>query len=124
MWAIILEQAETALSFIVLAIIASLGSIVTALVYRSRDALLDWIVSRTTESQRNTLWRIAQEAYAHAESAGIVEKGQAKLSLAYDYAAKQLSNIGIKVTSTEIKAAIEQACLEQKKPQTPAGNNS
>lgn len=115
MWDSVIEQAQGALSVLVLAVITSLVTVITAIVYTSRDAFLTWLKSRTTESQRNTLWKIAQEAFARAEAAGLPEKGAAKLDYAYDYAAKKLLNVGIKLTADEIKAAIEKACLEHNK---------
>jgi LL-H family phage holin len=115
MWDNLIEQAHGALSVVVLALITSLAGIVIAFIYSARDKALEWLKSKTTESQRNTLWKIAQEAFAHAEAAGLPEKGKEKLNYALDYAAKRLQDVGIDVTTAEIKAAIEKACLEHNK---------
>lgn len=115
MWDSVIEQLQGALSVIVLALITSLAGIIITFIYTARDRFMKWLESKTTESQRNTLWKIAQEAFARAEAAGITEKGAAKLDYAYDYAAKKLLNVGIHVTVDEIKAAIEKACLEHNK---------
>lgn len=115
MWDNLIEQAHGALSVVVLALITSLAGIVIAFIYSARDKALEWLKSKTTESQRNTLWKIAQEAFAHAEAAGLPEKGKGKLNYALDYAAKRLQDVGIDVTTAEIKAAIEKACLEHNK---------
>lgn len=114
-WNSVIEQAQGALSVVVLAVITSLAGILIAFVYTARDKALKWLESKTTESQRNTLWKIAQEAFAHAEVAGLPEKGKEKLNYALDYAAKRLQDAGIDVTTAEMKAAIEKACLEHNK---------
>ena len=115
MWDSVIEQAQSALSVVVLAAVSSLATVLIAFAYAARDKAMKWLESKTTESQRNTLWKIAQEAFAHAEAAGLPEKGMQKLDYALDYAAKRLREVGINVTTTEIKAAIENACIEHNK---------
>ncbi|MFD1136721.1 phage holin [Paenibacillus urinalis] len=64
------------------------------------------------KNQRETFHKIANEAFAFAETMFTNEASQDKLNRAYDYASAKLKNLGITLTPEEITAAIEKACLE------------
>jgi hypothetical protein len=78
-----------------------------------------WIESKTTESQRQTLQLVGQEAFAHAETVYKGMGGDAKLQGAVDYASQHLRDAGINVTSPEIQAAISSAWIDNKAKVNP-----
>jgi hypothetical protein len=83
-----------------------------------------WLEARTTSTQRDTLHKIAQEAFAHAETAWKDWDGQDKLQAAFDYASRQLKGAGVNVTSDEMKAAIHAAWLKYDQEQKAAGTKT
>lgn len=67
----------------------------------------DFFESRTTASQRETLHRLAEEAYARAEKIG-----RNKLYVAIEYVTKHMQQKGIPISEEEIRAAIEKAWIQ------------
>lgn len=78
-----------------------------------------WIAARkaaseatSAESIQNTLWSVAQEAYAKAEAALGELAGSEKMDLALNYAVKRLRALGIVVNADEIRAKIQEAWIK------------
>lgn len=78
-----------------------------------------WIAARkaaaeakSAESIQNTLWSVAQEAYAKAEHALGELAGSEKMDLALNYAVKRLRALGIVVNADEIRAKIQEAWVK------------
>lgn len=89
-----------------------------------------WIAARkaaaeakSAESIQNTLWSVAQEAYAKAEAAIGELAGSDKMDLALNYAVKRLRALGIVVNADEIRAKIQEAWVKLDKiPKQQAGS--
>ncbi|WP_054954996.1 phage holin [Paenibacillus dakarensis] len=64
------------------------------------------------KNQREIFHKIANEAFAHAETVFKSESSRNKMAQAFIYASSKLGDIGINVSDKEITAAIERACLE------------
>lgn len=64
------------------------------------------------KNQRELFHKIANEAFAYAETVYKSETSRNKLNQAFMYASNKLGDLGISVTTEEITAAIEKACLE------------
>lgn len=79
-----------------------------------KDFLLNWLEAHTTEKQRQTLHRFAQEAFSFAETVYASNNGPSKLAAATAYLSSRLKEKGITFTPDEIRASIEKACLDYK----------
>jgi LL-H family phage holin len=64
------------------------------------------------KNQREVLHKIANEAFAYAETSFSTESGRNKFNKAFIYTSDRLGKLGIEVTAEEINAAIEKAVLE------------
>jgi LL-H family phage holin len=70
------------------------------------------INSNKNKAQRELLHKIADEAFAHAETFFASESSQIKLNKALSYVSSNLGAMGIKLSLEEVRAAVEKACLE------------
>lgn len=115
----IMDQLQPYITSIVVALVGLLTTVILAVISKLKVRVNEWIDTKIeeskikiSESQREQLHKIANEAFAHAESMFKTESGIVKLSKAFIYASEKLGLNGIKVTDDEITAAIEKACLE------------
>lgn len=104
-------------------VLISLACLLVALLFwfllKEWKQLGAWIAARkaaaeatSAESIQNTLWSVAQEAYAKAEAAIGELAGSEKMDLALNYAVKRLRALGIVVNPDEIKAKIQEAWVK------------
>lgn len=107
-----IEQVQPYIVSIVVAIIGVLTTMLLGFISNLKTRVNVWIDTKTSASQREILHKVASEAFSHAEAYFKAESSQAKMNQALDYASKKLANLGVKMTTDEIKAAIEKACLE------------
>ena len=70
------------------------------------------INSIKNKAQRELLHKIADEAFAHAETFFSSESSQIKLNKALSYVSSRLGDLGINLSLEEVRAAVEKACLE------------
>lgn len=120
----IIEAAQPYITAIVVALIGALTSVVLVGIKKLQQKGEAWLEARTTSTQRDTLHKIAQEAFAHAETAWKDWGGPDKLQAAFDYASKQLRDNGVTMNSDEIKAAIHAAWLKFDQEQKAAGTKA
>lgn len=106
------EQIQPSVTTIVVALVGILTTVVLSLLAMLRTRINLWIDTRTSATQRELLHKIANEAFAHAETMFSSEMGTKKMNEALIYAQDKLSKVGIKVTMEELKAAIHEACLK------------
>jgi LL-H family phage holin len=64
------------------------------------------------KAQRELLHKIADEAFAHAETFFANESSQIKLNKALSYVSSKLGELKINLSLEEVRAAVEKACLE------------
>lgn len=110
----IVQSAQPYLNAIVTAIIGVLASMVIIGLKTMQSKADEWLEARTTAAQRETIHKVAGEAFALAQTAFKDLGGQAKLEEALSYALKQLGKRGISVSAQEVQAAIEKAYLDYK----------
>ncbi|WP_322925427.1 phage holin [Paenibacillus campi] len=110
----IVQAAQPYITAIVTAIIGVLASMVIVGLKTMQSKANQWLDARTTAAQRETIHKVACEAFALAQTAFKELGGQAKLEEALNYALKQLGKQGISVSAQEVQAAIEQAYLDYK----------
>lgn len=108
----IIEQVQPYVATIVLAIVGLLVTVILGAVNVVKAKAGAHFDAKLTATQRETLHKIAGEAYAYAETAFKDTGGSAKLAEALQYASSQLINRGINVSELEVRAAIEKALLE------------
>ncbi|GIP38622.1 hypothetical protein J31TS4_19020 [Paenibacillus sp. J31TS4] len=99
-------------STIVDALLGLLVAVLVAAVLTVKQKVEAWLEQRTTAQQRETLHRLAKEAFAFAESIYKDVNGDRKLKAAEGYLLSRLELIGIKLTDAEIRAAVEKAVIE------------
>jgi hypothetical protein len=85
-----------------------------------RGFLLRWLQAHTTDKQRETLHRLAEEAFSYAKTVYVEHDGPSKLAAAVAYLSSRLKENGITVTRDEMRAAIEKAYLAYKAITTQA----
>lgn len=100
---------------VILAVITALAGIVVSAVYKGRDYVLNWIDSKTSNSERDLLHKVAAEAFAQAEALYLHLSGPARLQQAIAYASATLEQRGVQISPEEISAAINKAWLEDKR---------
>lgn len=115
-------------------VLVSIACLLVALLFwfllKEWRQLGDWIAARkaaaeakSAESIQNTLWSVAQEAYAKAEHALGELAGSEKMDLALNYAVKRLRALGIVVNADEIRAKIQEAWVKLDKiPKQQSGS--
>lgn len=108
----IMDQLQPYITSIVVAVVGILTTIVLAFIAQLKTKVNLWIDTKTSASQRELFHKIANEAFAHAETVFSSETSRNKLNKAFIYASAKLSDLGIDVTAEEIHAAIEKACLD------------
>jgi len=108
----IMDQVQPYIISIVVAIVGILTTVVLSLLAQLKAKVNVWIDTKTSESQRELIHKIANEAFAYAETVLNSETGRNKLNQAFMYASEKLGKLGIQVTAEEINAAIEKAVLE------------
>lgn len=97
---------------IVTALIGLLVTLLLAGITAIRKKAEAWIEVRTTDQQRETLHKIAQEAYAFVEAQFRGSGSERKLEEAKAYLLHRLNTLGFSLTDEEIRAVIEKAWLE------------
>ncbi|MNI00946.1 hypothetical protein D3C73_537640 [compost metagenome] len=109
-----IQEIQPYIMSIVVAVVGLLTTVVLALLASLKTKVNLWIDTKTSVSQRELLHKVAAEAFAHAETMFMDESGLGtrKLNEALIYASKKLGNIGVKVSTEELKAAIHNACLK------------
>lgn len=117
----IIEVLQPIVITVVTAIVGLLASYALVAVNKLKDRAAAWLDARTTESDRQTLHKIAQEAFAYAETAFTTPAGDNKLEAALGYAIDKLQAVGIQLSQEEIKAAIHDAWLKYDQGQQAAG---
>lgn len=95
-------------------VITAVGIMISVGLVWLRNKAEEWINARTSRDQRELLHRIAQEAFAYAETAFKREGGEEKLRRAFEYADRELAARGIELDYEQIRAAIEKAVLDYK----------
>lgn len=108
----IVNQVQPYIISIVVAIVGIIATVILSLLTQLKTRVNIWIDTKTSESQRELIHKIACEAFAYAESTFNSEGGRSKLNQAFMYASEKLGKLGIKITAEEINAAIEKAVLE------------
>lgn len=108
----IIEYIQPYLEDIIKNVVGILALIVLSSFALLRTKIKVWIDTKTSANQRELLHKIANEAFAYAETVYNSEPSRNKLSQAFIYASNRLGKLGIKVTEEEINAAIEKAVLE------------
>ncbi len=108
----IVQAAQPYITAIVTAIIGVLATMVIAGLKQVQTKVDKWLEARTIAAQRETIHKVAGEAFALAQTAFKDLGGDAKLQEALSYALKQLGSRGISVSAQEVQAAIEKAYLE------------
>lgn len=108
----IIEQVQPYVSTIVLAVVGLLATVILGAIKVVKAKVGAYFDAKLSTEQRALLHRIAQEAYAYAETAFKNAGGEMKLSEALAYASQQLKKRGVTVTPIELQAAIEKAWLE------------
>lgn len=97
---------------IVTALVGLLVTFLLAGISAIRKKVEVWFEARTTDQQRETLHKIAQEAYAFVEAQFKGSGAERKLEEAKGYLLQRLNALGISLAEDEIRAAIEKAWLE------------
>lgn len=110
----IVQSAQPYLNAIVTAIVGVLATMIIAGLKTLQNKANEWLDARTTAAQRETIHKVAGEAFALAQTAFKDLGGDAKLQEALSYALKQLGSRGISVSAQEVQAAIEKAYLDYK----------
>jgi len=102
---------------VIIAIVGILASIVLGMLAMLQTRVKLWLETKTTVAQRETIHRIALEAYAYAEKEYKDQNSASslKLNAAFSYASEVLGKAGIKITAEEIKGAIEKAVQDYKR---------
>lgn len=118
----LIEAAQPYVTTIVTAIVGLLAALILSTVNQLKAKANEWIDARTNAAQRETIHKIAAEAFSLAQTAFKESDGQKKLKEAMQYASDQLSEKGIPVSALQLQAAIEKAYLEYKASLT-AGQN-
>ncbi|NHN29433.1 phage holin [Paenibacillus agricola] len=106
------------------AVIGILTSLVLAGLLTLRKKADDFLSSRATASQREALYRIANEAQALIEKTFQEANGMQKLHAAEAYVAARLKEAGIQLSMMEIQAAIEKAVQDFNTSVKPKGSDA
>lgn len=107
-----MEHIQPYLSEIIQALVGILALLVLSFLALLRTRVNLWIDTKISSNQRELIHKIANEAFAYAESTMSTESGRNKLNQAFIYTSEKLGKLGIQVTTEEINAAIEKAVLE------------
>lgn len=110
----LIDQAQPYITTIVLALIGVLTTVIlrsVSLLQLKADA---WFDAKLNVQQREMLHKIATEGFAYAQTVYKELGGEEKLQQALAYVSDQLATKGIKVSSDEVRAAVEDAYLKYK----------
>ncbi|MBW7454658.1 phage holin [Paenibacillus sepulcri] len=110
---------EPYLIMIVQALVGLLAAFLLGCIAKLHKKVSIWLDIHTTSGQRDMLDKLAKEAAALAEATYIESGGPQKLEAAFAYVANHITRLGIEVSAETIRAAIEKAVLDFKKPPTP-----
>ncbi|MFD1126654.1 phage holin [Paenibacillus provencensis] len=110
----IMEQAQPYIVTIVLAIVALITKVVVGSINKLTKKASDYFDANLSVKQREMLHKIAAEAYAYAESVYKDYGGEEKLNQAFNYVSSKLGDVGLNISSDEIRGAIEKAWNESK----------
>ncbi|MEC0211835.1 phage holin [Paenibacillus ehimensis] len=102
------------ISDIAQAFVGLLSAVAITAFFWLKKHFINWIDSKTTGQQRETLHKVAEEAFAFVETTMTGQKGAEKLNVAIQYASTHLGEMGIQMDPAAIRAAIEKAVLMHK----------
>lgn len=106
-----MEIIQPYIDTILQALMGLLVSLLIAALVSLRQKVNKWLESKTTDAQRDMLHKLAVEAFAYAETIVTNADGKFKLESAIIYLTNRLSEKGIQVNASEIRATIEKAVL-------------
>jgi hypothetical protein len=109
---LIIEYVQPYVSTIVLAIVGLIATVFLGAINMLKAKAGAYFDAKLTAAQRELLHRIAEEAYAFAETVFKDVGGPAKLEKALQYAIEQLAKSRVSVSAVELQAAIEKAWIE------------
>ncbi|NUU58982.1 phage holin, LLH family [Paenibacillus agri] len=110
----IIDQAQPYITTIVLAIVGALATAALGVIALLKSRLQAWLDGKLSIQQREMLHKIATEGFAYAQTVFKNLGGEEKLQEALKYAEEQLQKKNIKVSTLEIRAAVEDAYLKYK----------
>ncbi|MNW32457.1 hypothetical protein D3C74_94000 [compost metagenome] len=110
----IIETVQPYVNTIVTAAAGVLTAFILGGLNKLKNKVNVWLEARTTAAQREVIHKVAEEAFALAQTAFKEVGGERKLQEALQYASLTLSSQGIVVSQVELKSAIEKAYLEYK----------
>jgi hypothetical protein len=110
----IIDQAQPYITAVALAIVGVLATVILRAVGLLQQKANSWFDAKLSVSQRELLHKIASEGFAIAQTVYKDLGGEEKLQQALLYSSDQLASKGIKVSTEEIRAAIEDAYLKYK----------
>ncbi|WP_025850203.1 phage holin, LLH family, partial [Paenibacillus ehimensis] len=85
------------ISDIAQAFVGLLSAVAITAFFWLKKHFINWIDSKTTGQQRETLHKVAEEAFAFVETTMTGQKGAEKLNVAIQYASTHLGEMGIKM---------------------------
>jgi len=109
------DDMEELLATTVQGLLGILTLVAIAAIAEGRKRVLKWIESRTTNEQRELLFKWSEEAFAYTETVFADLKGKYKLYAAISYVSRQAKAKGIPLEVYEIQAAIEKSVLSYNK---------
>ncbi|WP_168120955.1 phage holin, LLH family [Paenibacillus sp. HB172176] len=107
-----MENLQPFIDAIVTALVGLLVTAILGLLAVLKSKIETWLTTKTSVQQREILTKLAGEGMAFAESIYEQAGGPQKLEAAYAYVLQHVEEIGIKINSNSIKAAIEKAVLD------------
>ncbi|OME62311.1 hypothetical protein BSK59_02235 [Paenibacillus odorifer] len=110
----IIDQAQPYITAVTLAIVGVLATVILRAVALLQHKANSWFDAKLSVSQRELLHKIASEGFAFAQTVYKDLGGEEKLQQALLYSSDQLAAKGIKVSTEEIRAAVEDAYLKYK----------
>ncbi|SCW87081.1 Bacteriophage holin of superfamily 6 (Holin_LLH), partial [Paenibacillus tianmuensis] len=102
------------ISDIALAVIGIASAAAITMFFKLKKNVIGWIDSKTTGQHREILHKVAEEAFAFAETSATGQKGAEKLNAAIEYANTHLGESGIQMNPAAVRGAIEKAYLAHK----------
>ncbi|MDI3257569.1 MAG: phage holin, LLH family [Kyrpidia sp.] len=108
---------------VVLFVLQFLAALALALLHVAGRRVADYLRLHTTRAQRDLLACLAREAFSFAETVYKQYNGPAKLEQAMGYLSERLRQHGVTVTPEEMRAAVEQAWLWDRRTRSPGGTN-
>ncbi|HHY68562.1 phage holin, LLH family [Kyrpidia sp.] len=104
---------------LVLFVLQFLAALGLALLHLAGRKVADYLRLHATKAQRDLLACLAAEAFSFAETVYRDSDGPAKLEQAMGYLSQRLRQHGVTVTPDEMRAAVEQAWLQDRRNHGP-----